>query len=176
MVFALYVFHLQFVMARSSATGLVITHHFVFPTMETPLSPKASGTMDEPLTPEEPGTTVEPVTPEEPGVTTFTIYVPNFLQEYSISEESLEQQNTELLQKDWLTAGLVGEIESLFPAIRSEIKNDDDNKHDPHAFQHKIAQLFAPGHIFASYKQLDQAADMFLGAWAIKKTNHSKSI
>jgi hypothetical protein len=30
--------------------------------------------------------------------------------------------------------------------------------------------------MFASFKQLDQAADMFLGAWAVKKTNHSKSI
>jgi hypothetical protein len=30
--------------------------------------------------------------------------------------------------------------------------------------------------LFASFKQIDQAADMFLGAWAIKKTVHSKSI
>ncbi len=43
-------------------------------------------------------------------------------------------------------------------------------------FQHKIAQLFPVGRIFASFKQIDQAADMFLGAWAIKKTSHSKSI
>jgi hypothetical protein len=119
----------------------------------------------------------EATNPEEPGVTTFTIYVPNFLQEYSLSEQSLERQNNELLQKDWLTAGLIGEIESLFPT-HSEINHDDDNKRDPHAFQqHKIAQLFASGCIFASFlKHLDQAADMFLGAWAIKKTNHSKSI
>jgi hypothetical protein len=79
------------------------------------------------------------------------------------------------LQKDWLTSGLIGEIESLFPS-HSKIKDDDDNKGDPHAFQHKIAQLFPSGHIFASFKQLDQAADMFLGAWAVKKTTHSKSI
>jgi hypothetical protein len=45
-----------------------------------------------------------------------------------------------------------------------------------HAFQHKISQLFASGRIFASFKQLDQVADMFLDAWAAKKTTHSKSI
>jgi hypothetical protein len=114
--------------------------------------------------------------PEEPGATTFTIYVPTFLlQEYSLSEQSLEQQKNELLQKDWLTTGLIGEFESLFPS-HSEIKIDDDNKRDHHAFQHKIAQLFPSGCIFASFKQLDQAADTFLGAWAVKKTTHSKSI
>jgi hypothetical protein len=39
-----------------------------------------------------------------------------------------------------------------------------------------MAQLFPVGRIFASFKQIDQAADMFLGAWAIKKTSHSKRI
>jgi hypothetical protein len=115
------------------------------------------------------------VTPNKPGVTTFTIYIPKFLEEYSLSEKSLDQQKKELLQKDWLTSGLIGEIEALFPC-RSEIKSDNDNKRDPRAFQHKIAQLFPSGRIFASFKQLDQAADMFLGTWAVKKTPHSKSI
>ena len=109
------------------------------------------------------------------GVITYTIYVPNFLQEYHLSEQSLEQQKIDLLQKDWLTYGLIHEIELLFPT-QSEIKINDDNKCDTNAFQHKISQLFAPGRIFASFKQLDQAADMFLGAWAVKKTHNSKSI
>jgi hypothetical protein len=74
------------------ASSFVIAHHFDFPTMETPLTPKAPGTTEEPLTPEEPGTMEVPVTPNEPGVTTFTIYIPNFLEEYSLSEQSLEQQ------------------------------------------------------------------------------------
>jgi hypothetical protein len=74
-----------------------------------------------------------------------------------------------------LTTGLIAEIETLFPS-RSEIQKDNDNKRDPRAFEHKIAQLFPKGRMFASFKQLDQAADMFLGAWAVKKTNHSKSI
>jgi predicted nucleic acid-binding Zn ribbon protein len=74
-----------------------------------------------------------------------------------------------------LTSSLIGEIESLFPSC-TEINNDNDNKRDACAFQHKIAQLFPSGRIFASFKQLDQAADIFLGAWAVKKTTHSKSI
>jgi hypothetical protein len=88
---------------------------------------------------------------------------------------TLDEQNTQLLQKDWLTTGHVEEIEALFPSS-SMIKANNDNKRDPTAFQHKIAKLFPPGRIFASFKQLDQAADMFLGAWAVKKTTHFKSI
>jgi hypothetical protein len=67
-----------------------------------------------------------------------------------------------------LTSGLIGEIESLFPS-RSKIKNANDNKRDPAAFQHKIAQLFPAGCIFASFKQLYQGAEMFLGAWALRR-------
>ena len=112
---------------------------------------------------------------EAPGATKFTLYIPDFLREYSLSDQSLEEQKNELLRKDWLTPGLVHQIHTLFPTC-SEIKTDDDNKRDPTAFEHKISQLFPPGRIFASFKQLDQAADMFLGAWAIKKTSHSKRV
>jgi hypothetical protein len=121
--------------------------------MESPPPPEMPQTTEEPLTPDEPGTT-PPVTPNEPDVTTFNIYISEFLEEYSLSGRSLEQQKKELLQKDWLTSGLLGEIEALFPS-HSEIKNDHDNKQDPRAFQHKIAQLFPSGRIFASFKQLD---------------------
>jgi hypothetical protein len=106
---------------------------------------------------------------------TYTIYISNFLQEYDLSELSLEQQKIELLQKDWLCSGLIHEIELLFPS-QSEIKANDDNKRDPLAFQQKISQLFSPGHFFASFKQLDQVADIFLGVWAVKKIHNSKSI
>jgi hypothetical protein len=75
------------------ASSLLIAHHFDFPTMETPLTPEAPGnSMEEPLIPEEPCPMEVPVTPDEPGVTTCTIYIPNFLEEYSLSEQSLEQQ------------------------------------------------------------------------------------
>jgi hypothetical protein len=79
------------------------------------------------------------------------------------------------LQKDWLTSGLVHEIETLSPNS-SEINSDDGNRRDSIAFQRKIALLFPLKRMFVSFKQIDQAADMFLGTWAIKKTMHSKSI
>jgi hypothetical protein len=112
---------------------------------------------------------------EASGATLFTLYIPVFLREYSLSKQSLEEQKNELLRKDWLTSGFIHKMHSLFPTC-SEIKIDDDNNRDPTTFEHKILQLFPSGRIFASFKQLDQAADMFLGAWAIKKTSHSKSI
>jgi hypothetical protein len=55
------------------ASSLVNALHFDFPTMDTPLTPKAIGTMEEPLTPKEPGTTDVPVTPDESGVTFPTL-------------------------------------------------------------------------------------------------------
>jgi hypothetical protein len=92
-----------------------------------------------------------------------------------LSNKSLHEQKNELLRKDWLTSGLTYEIQAMFPTP-TDIQVNDDNKRDPIAFQHKIAQLFPVGRIFASFKQIGQAADLFLGAWAIKKTSHSKSI
>jgi hypothetical protein len=119
----------------------------------------------------------EEMNEQAPDVTmpSFTIYIPDFLPEYGLSEKSVEDQKNKLIRKDWLTFGLIQEIESWL-TTRSDINVDEDNKRDPAAFQQKIAQLFPPGRIFSSFKQLDQAADMFLGAWAVKKIISSKSI
>jgi hypothetical protein len=76
-----------------------------------------------------------------PFASTFTICIPEFLPEYSVSSLTLDEQNQELLQKGWLTNGLQAEIEVLFPTS-NEIKPNDDNKRDTIAFQHKIAKLF----------------------------------
>ena len=93
---------------------------------------------------------------QAPDVTmpSFTIYIPDFVPEYGLSEQSVEEQKNELIRKDWLTSGLIQEIESLLPT-RSDINVDEDNKRDPAAFERNIAQLFPPGRIFASSKQLD---------------------
>jgi hypothetical protein len=37
---------------------------------------------------------------EAPGATTFTLYIPDFLQEYSLSNKSLFEQKNKLLRKD----------------------------------------------------------------------------
>jgi hypothetical protein len=72
--------------------------------------------------------------------TTFNLYIPDFVQEYSLSGKTLDKQNTQLLQKDWLTPGLIHEIETLFPNP-SEINSDDDKRRDSVAFQRKISLL-----------------------------------
>jgi hypothetical protein len=128
-------------------------------------------------------TSIEETTEDEEPTTvptfglmsTHTIYIPDFLALYIVSPLSWDLQNKELLKEDWLTPGLLLEIEALAPAP-SEIQADQDNRRDPTAFQNKIAKLFPVGRIFASFKQLDQAADIFLSSWAIKKTHHGKCI
>jgi hypothetical protein len=72
--------------------------------------------------------------------TTFTLCITDYLREYSLSKQSLEEQKNKLLQKDWLTSGLIHEIYVLLPTC-SEIKIDYDNKRDSTAFKHKISQL-----------------------------------
>ena len=56
-----------------------------------------------------------------------TLYIPDFLEAYHRSDRPVAELNEELLCKDWLTDGLVDEIESFFP-IQSEINRTDDNK------------------------------------------------
>jgi hypothetical protein len=56
------------------------------------------------------------------------------------------------LQKDWLTPGLIHEIETLFPNP-SEINSDDDKRRDSTAFQSKIySYFFVDGSLPASSK------------------------
>ena len=105
----------------------------------------------------------------------YTLYIPDFVEAYKLSSTSLAKQKTELSPKDWLTPGLIEEIEVAFPTC-TEINPAEDIEHDSTVFQQKIAKLFPSGRMFASFKQLDQAAAMLLGAWAVKKTLTSKSI
>ena len=114
----------------------------------------------------EQATNAEPSIVATPDAITHTLYIPQFVLDCNLSGKSLDEQNTVLLQKDWLTPGLIHEIEALFPNA-SEINSDDDNKRDSLTFQRKIALLFPCVRLFASFKQIDQAADMFLDAWAI---------
>ena len=78
----------------------------------------------------------------------------------------LKNVDKELQDKNWMTPGLVTEVQNLFPN-KDEIDSSNNNKRDPFAFQVKAAQLFPIGHIFASPHQLEQASTMFLNAWAV---------
>jgi hypothetical protein len=50
---------------------------------------------------------MEILSAEVPDLTIFTLYIPEFIQECSLSGKTPNEQNTEVLQKDWLTAGLI---------------------------------------------------------------------
>lgn len=76
---------------------------------------------------------------------------------------------------NWITDGLLKEIQSLFPTS-DEIDSADNNKRDLNAFKVKAAKLFSVGRIFASYRQLEQAATLFLNAWAVTRVVAPKSI
>ena len=71
--------------------------------------------------------------------------------------------NKEFLNVDWLTPGLVEEIEQQFP-VANEIDPSNRNQCDYDLYLTKIAILFPPGRKFASFKQLKQACEMFLEA------------
>jgi hypothetical protein len=68
--------------------------------------------------------------------TTYTIYVPTFLDDVLLSQMLITDLNAELLKKNWLTPELVREIESCFPT-KEEISNtsEGDNIRDLDAFK-----------------------------------------
>ncbi len=109
--------------------------------------------------------------------TTYTIYVPTFLDDVLLSQMLITDLNAELLKKNWLTPELVREIESCFPT-KEEISNtsEGDNIRDLDAFKSKAAKLLPHGRIFVSFKQLDQVSKMFLDAWAVNKVHVTKRI
>ena len=123
---------------------------------------------------EEDAPTVPPVrTPPR----SHTIYIPSFLDVIPVTPLPLSQLNIHLLKKNWLTPDLVCEIERCFPTkAQITISADGDNVRDPQAFKVQATRLMPPGRIFASFKQLDQVAKLFLDAWGIQKIHTTKRI
>jgi hypothetical protein len=81
----------------------------------------------------------------------------------------------EMKNLDWMTPDLIKEVEACYPTA-SEVNQGTENSRDLDAFKRKAELLFPVGRVFASYKQLNQAAGRFLDAWAIQKVHVSKSI
>jgi hypothetical protein len=82
---------------------------------ETTEGESLEGEMTEQETREE-ETREDEIIAQGPFESIFNIFIPNFLPEYSLTSLILDEQNTQLLQKDWLTTGLLEEIEALFPS------------------------------------------------------------
>jgi hypothetical protein len=108
---------------------------------------------------------------------TYTIYIPTFLDDIIHSQMSITDLNADVLQKNWLTPDLVREIEYCF-LTKDQISNipKGENIRDLKAFKVKAALLLPKGRIFVSFKQLDQVSKMFLDAWAINKVHVTKCI
>ena len=79
------------------------------------------------------------------------------------SGRNLADANKEVLNVDWLTPGLVEEIEQQFP-VANEIDSTNPNQPGNDFYLTKIAIIFPLGRKFASFKQLIQACEMFLEA------------
>ena len=106
-----------------------------------------------------------------------TIYIPTFFPEYEqrfADGEDKEILNAELKKKDWITTDLLTEIIGLYPSTTE--KDPVSGKRDHAAFVAKAQLLFPKGRLFASFKQLDQVAKLFLDAWAISKVHAQSKI
>ena len=105
------------------------------------------------------------------------IYIPTFLAEYEqrfANGEDKDAINREIQLQDWLTTDLRKEIITLYPTAAEKDRVTGKRDHD--AFQTKAKILFPVGRIFASFKQIDQVAKLFLDAWAISKVNGQSKI
>ncbi len=76
--------------------------------------------------------------------------------------------------KNWLTKGLLDEIAASFP--RSSDIGVGTGSRDKTCFEENCQKLFPTGRIFASNKQVEQAACRFLEAWAIHAVHDGKKI
>mmetsp|Transcript_34017 Transcript_34017/g.49838 ORF Transcript_34017/g.49838 Transcript_34017/m.49838 type:complete len:139 (-) Transcript_34017:244-660(-) len=99
------------------------------------------------------------------------LYIPDFVNEYCdvLKYSPLEMKNV-LAAKQWATDGLMSEIAKKITCTGS-INQLNDNERDCNLFAKKAAILFPVGRIFPSSKQLEQAAELFCNAWAVKKTH-----
>ncbi len=91
--------------------------------------------------------------------TTYTIYVPTFLDDVLLSQMLITDLNAELLKKNWLTPELVREIESCFPT-KEEISNtsEGDNIRDLDAFKAKAERQLPKRKICDRVKQSEEVS------------------
>ena len=102
-------------------------------------------------------------------------YLPHFYDEFSETPlVDAKDVAADYLSKDWLTDELTEEIAAASPTS-DDIKGPL-NARNKAVFEGHCENLFPSGHVFASFKQLDQFADNFLQEWAISKHRMGKKI
>ena len=102
---------------------------------------------------------------------TLLIYLPSFYNDIPLYTN---EQCLHLQKEDWLTTDLKDEITTHFP--KPDDIDKSTNAHNKDEFVIQAQALFPVGRIFASYKQLFQAANLFLDAWGANGTHAARSI
>ena len=104
------------------------------------------------------------------------LYCPEFIPNlYDTNKFPVNETKNVLSKKNWITLELRNEVLKLFPT-KEDIDVSDGNRRDRDAFARNASRLFPIDRIFYSHKQLDQVADLFCNAWAVKKTHPGKYI
>jgi hypothetical protein len=102
------------------------------------------------------------------------IFLPDFLEPELLSGDPFEDIQDRIQGKNWLSTGLVNEIVTLYPTAVDI--NPRTGERDKDHFADNCILLFPRDHIFASEKQIEQGADMFMDAWACHKVHDGKKI
>ena len=92
--------------------------------------------------------------------------------------KSHEEIHADLSVRNWITTGLLSEIQSMYPTASESRTNAVTAVcyRDLDAFNSKCTSLFPKDRVFMSKTQLDQAANHFLNGWNCKKVHAGKSV
>ena len=103
-----------------------------------------------------------------------TLYIPTFREELlNQTDLSHDSIHDEFQKRNWLTSGLIKEVEALYPT--KDHINSSNGERDKAIFEENCNKLFALGRKFASSRQLTQVAKLFLDAWAVNGTSQGTS-
>jgi hypothetical protein len=102
------------------------------------------------------------------------IYIPDFMESELLSDDPFEDIRDRIQGMNWLSTGLVNKITALYPTAADV--NPQTGERDKDSFADNCLLLFPKDRIFASEKQIEQVADMFMDAWACRKAHDGKKI
>ena len=105
----------------------------------------------------------------------FTIHIPLFYSEYDTEDKKTKPNADKISKYDWVPQPLKEHVAS-YCYKRNNHNNTVDNQRDMTDFTNACEKLFAKKRIFASHRQLDQVAEMFLSSWGVKKKHCGQQI
>jgi hypothetical protein len=117
------------------------------------------------------------IEPDVPYGTEYTLYIPDFVPQHvhdNMTESEMVASHDIFLKKDWLTPGLTAEIHRHFP--QNEDICAESGQRSMESFKEHCLQLFPEHRVFASSRQISQAAKEFCDAWGISSTCQGKKI